>query len=221
MLNSHLDTRHPTSRCKPDMKNSELSHDLAIRVPLDNWIRARPENRHDAVIRHEMGVGEGARRVDIAVLNGHLSGYEIKAESDTLTRLPGQAARYDQVFDYMTLVSTEKYLWKAAELLPEHWGLSLAYQAPTGVRFKAVRSPHINRATDKASIAQLLWRDEMLSILRENGAAKGTSSMSRWSLIERLIEVLSKAALRRKVLATVKSREIWSGGQLRQTSDGL
>lgn len=36
----------------------------------------------------------GLTRVDVAVVNGHLSGFEIKGSTDSLRRLPGQVAVY-------------------------------------------------------------------------------------------------------------------------------
>ncbi len=39
----------------------------------------------------------GLTRVDVAVVNGHLSGFEIKGSTDSLRRLPGQVTVYSQV----------------------------------------------------------------------------------------------------------------------------
>src|SRR5690242_17854466 len=42
------------------------------------------------LVLDELGLRHGACRVDIAVVNGSMHGYEIKSDSDTLERLPSQ-----------------------------------------------------------------------------------------------------------------------------------
>jgi hypothetical protein len=45
----------------------------------------------------EFGLEHGEVRVDVAVINGELHGYEIKSERDTLERLPRQVKAYSAV----------------------------------------------------------------------------------------------------------------------------
>ncbi|WP_168198409.1 sce7726 family protein [Crassaminicella thermophila] len=47
---------------------------------------------------HEMDVCFGTSRIDIAVINGKIHGYEIKSEQDTLDRLPAQIESYNKIF---------------------------------------------------------------------------------------------------------------------------
>ena len=51
-----------------------------------------------------MGVWSGTVRIDVAVLNGEMCGYEIKSDRDTLERLPFQIEIYSKEFDKLTLV---------------------------------------------------------------------------------------------------------------------
>jgi len=37
---------------------------------------------------HELGILNGATRIDIAVITGQIEGYELKSERDTIQRLP-------------------------------------------------------------------------------------------------------------------------------------
>ncbi len=57
---------------------------------------------HDTKVVQEMGVWNGTVRIDIAVINGELGGFELKSDSDNLLRLPAQAELYSRVFDRMT-----------------------------------------------------------------------------------------------------------------------
>lgn len=189
--------------------------DLAIRAVLDSRLHRRYGSDPDVTIRHELGVESGNRRIDVAVLNGHLAGWEIKSDEDTLSRLPAQAESFGRVMDYLTLVTTDKYLHQCGTILPEWWGLTEAIQGPCGVRLVVRRAPRINRLTDPFSLAQLLWRDEVMDELRVRGESRGLSTKSRYFVWERLANTLPKKELRAVVLRRLKQRQVWSGGQLR------
>lgn len=53
-------------------------------------------DRHTRIVE-EMGIWSGSVRIDIAVINGQLHGYELKSARDTLQRLPTQAELYSKV----------------------------------------------------------------------------------------------------------------------------
>lgn len=194
-------------------------NDGEIRGVLDRRLQSRYGSEPEVLIRHEFGVESGNRRIDVAVLNGHLAGWEIKSDEDTLYRLPEQAASYGRVMDYLTLVTTAKYLEKAASKLPDWWGLTEAVQGSSGTKLVSRRTPRINRTQDQFSLAQLLWRDEALAELRLRDQASGLSSKSRYFVWERLAQVTTRKELRTCVLRRLKQRQEWPGGQL-QTQYG-
>lgn len=196
-----------------------MLNDLAIRNALYARLSRRFANDADTIIRHELGVESGRSRVDLAVLNGHLTGWEIKSDADTLIRLPGQATSFGRVMDYMTIVTTGKYLARSEALLPSWWGLTEAVSGPRGIRFVNRRNPHINRSTDSFCLAQLLWREEAMAELRKRGNAQGLSSASRYFVWERLAQSIPKRELRKVVLNRLRHRRQWSGGQLPARSD--
>ena len=85
-------------------------------------MRAGPLRRylndtHSRVV-DELAICMGEARIDMAVINGKLSGYEIKSESDTLIRLPKQADVYARVFDELTLVMDRRHSEGALKMLP-------------------------------------------------------------------------------------------------------
>ena len=57
-----------------------------------NTLRATLLSEHagdpTAVVIDELGICQGSARIDMAVVNGSLNGYEIKSDLDTLARLP-------------------------------------------------------------------------------------------------------------------------------------
>src|SRR5258706_11027427 len=66
----------------------------------------------------ELGLWHGAARIDIAVVNGILHGFEIKSDRDTLSRLDVQMPAYNSVFDKVTLVVGRTHLVQAFQTIP-------------------------------------------------------------------------------------------------------
>ncbi|UXN30999.1 sce7726 family protein [Glutamicibacter sp. M10] len=169
-----------------------MTSDIDIRLALDSQLQGKHGQNPDVLIRHELGVDMGNRRIDLAVLNGHLAGWEIKSDKDTLKRLPEQAEAFSRVMDYLTIVTTSKHLDKCAAIVPPHWGIQEAISGPGGIRIVTRRAPKINRQTDPFSMAQLLWRDEALDELKLRGQARGLSAKPRYTIWQRLSEVVPK-----------------------------
>lgn len=197
-----------------------LTNDIDIRLALDQRLQRKHGQDCDVIIRHELGVDMGNRRIDLAVLNGHLAGWEIKSDRDTLARLPDQAAAFSKVMDYLTVVTTAKYLHRCAEMLPDTWGLQEAITGPHGVRIINRRVPKLNRQTDPFSMAQLLWRAEAMEELKLRGQSHGLSSKPRHVIWQRLSEIVPKRELRSIILSRLKQRQDWSGGGLPTPYDG-
>jgi hypothetical protein len=194
-------------------------HDIDIRLALDADLRREHRAHPDTVIRHELGLQEGRRRIDVALLNGHLAGWEIKSDVDTLVRLAGQADVYGKVFDFVTIVTTARYLDRATAMLPSWWGVIVAERNGEAVQLDQIRVPQFNSDVDAMSLAQLLWREEAISMLRELGAGKGLSSKARWYAWDRLVQTLSLDQLRTAVRQQIKGRLEWPGGQLSTPHD--
>ena len=83
---------------------------------------AHRDDPHTLVV-DELGLCEGEARVDIAVVNGFIHGFEIKSERDTLERLPHQVEVYSLVLDRVTLVVAENHAAHAMEVIPDWWGV--------------------------------------------------------------------------------------------------
>lgn len=193
--------------------------DLEIRLELDRHLRGLHDGHADTVIRHELGVEEGRRRIDVAVVNGSLSGWEIKSDADTLYRLEGQAQSYGRVFDYVSIVTTPKYHDRAIARLPEWWGVLIAQQVDDEISLTEVRAPRPNSAVEPMSLVQLLWRDEAMAILKEIGMARGLSGKARWFVWERLASALPIESLQSLVRNAIKVRQEWQGGSLPLAGD--
>ena len=89
------------------------TNDLIIRFALKEDLRRRYARNKKLRIIEELGVQHGTARIDIAVVNGTMHGYEIKSDQDTLKRLPEQMDIFNSVFDKMTLIVGKNHLYEA------------------------------------------------------------------------------------------------------------
>lgn len=196
--------------------------DRDIRASLHTELqRAHRRYASETLFINELGLCQGNARIDLAVVNGSLSGYEIKSERDTLQRLPHQVEVYSKALDYVTIVASESHIIKTTDLVPNWWGLIATSFQEGEIIFRLVRQPQANPTIDPYSVAQLLWRPEVASILSELGLKKGITGKSRQVLWQTLAETLSISDLRDRVRHTLKVREGWRSGQQQMLDDGL
>ncbi|WP_366294484.1 sce7726 family protein [Paenibacillus sp. AN1007] len=186
------------------------TRDVDIRASLHLMLNKEHENEPDTLILNELSLCQGDARIDVAVVNGAINGYEIKSESDTLARLPIQSEFYNKVFDKVTILSASKYIEGINEIVPEWWGITQAEKEEDGVvHFFVVREPQQNENVDSLSLAQLLWRDEAITILKERGLHKGLLSKPRTVLWSALAEMIPVKELQDEVRKTLKARSNW------------
>lgn len=163
-----------------------------------------------ALIIDEMTICEGDSRIDIAVINSEMNGFEIKSESDTLERLPKQMEYYNKVFDTVTIITTAKYIDETIDIVPNWWGIVYAeMDKDCNVYFCDIRKAEKNNIIDPLSVAQLLWRDEALNILKKRGLQKGLLSKPKRVLWEYLAEHIPLSELCYEVRESLKNRSNW------------
>lgn len=177
-----------------------------LRQALAAWLA--PQLADDDLLVEELGVENGAARIDVARLGRSLCGFEIKSDFDTLDRLAHQMHAYHRVFDALTIVTTAAFVPQVALLLPHWWGIAEAHRTSTGaVVLTSVRSATANPRQDMESIAALLWRDEAIHVLQNHLGVKVPSSATRTKLYRQLAELSDREALRRCVVQALRSRE--------------
>lgn len=174
----------------------------AIRDVLVVHLRARQSR---ARFVKEMGMNHGAARIDLAVIDATLDGYEIKSAHDDLRRLGGQAVAYGQVFDRLTLVGTERHLERASSEVPSWWGLTIVDVGRSSVH--SVRPADSNPAADPSSIARLLWRSELDGYFESRTGRRPSGATP--ALRERLVAETSPAEVRALVRQCLTTRTSW------------
>lgn len=167
---------------------------------------------HTLVVE-ELGLRHGAARIDIAVINGQIHGFELKSAQDTLRRLPKQVTVYNSVLDRITLVVTPHHVDQASEIIPNWWGIMLAEgEASHEIEFTMVRESCENPELSALAISKLLWRNEALHLLEDLGAADGVRSKPRRIIYRQLVELLDLPRLQACVRSCLKSRKDWRFG---------
>ena len=161
------------------------------------------------LLRDELGLCLGATRVDVAAINGQLSGCEIKGAQDKLSRLPRQVELYSQVLDEAVLVVEPKYTARAQSYVPDWWGVWQVEPAGRRVVLTEVRPAGVNPGSDPLAVAQLLWRDEAFEELQQRDATRGLAKATRWRLWEALVGLLTPDELGAVVRARLKARRDW------------
>lgn len=162
------------------------------------------------LIVEEMGIWSGSVRIDVAVVNGELHGFEIKSARDTLTRLPAQQELYSQVFDRVTLVVADRHIEKSSSIVPGWWGIMVAKDVKGDVALSHGRAAVPNPNINPLQIARLLWRQELCDILDRYQLLKGYRGAGIEKLSQRAAGELPLATLRHDVRETLKNRSTWS-----------
>lgn len=175
--------------------------ELEIKKLLTSYLSA---NTNSDAFLEEVELSGGQVRADfVDAENMHC--YEIKSEADSLNRLLNQGARYSRVFDKVTLVTAEKHLTKALELVPDWWGIILVSDCIDGklVPFRAAKK---NRNLDPRVLATLLKREEAIHLLTVLGLCRGWKSKSLYQLQDYISETLPFNKLKSEVSFYLKLR---------------
>lgn len=185
--------------------------DSDVRRAVLSWLEGEHahEREHTRIVE-EMGVWSGSVRIDVAVINGSLSGYELKSDRDTLERLPFQRDLYGRVFDFVHLIVGTRHAKEAVALVPEWWGIHVATMC-NGVVELHPDLNHVakrNPSPEPYLVAQLLWKDEALRVLEAFDLAKGWRSKRIKLIHQRLAAELPFDELQEHVRAALKARPL-------------
>lgn len=184
-----------------------VAHDHQLRALLKQHLATRTE-RADLIV-DELVLAYDAARADIAVVNGRLEGFEIKASSDTLVRLPRQVEAYDRVFEFSWVVTTKEHLAGVRNLVPKRWGLMVVLSDGVAGLVRPVRGAKRNKNRDPDHLARLLWRDELLSKLQSLGLSEGLKRQPKVVLYGALAAAMSADELADYVCLCLRTRENW------------
>lgn len=170
------------------------TNDKSIRTVLIKTLKKSVcSYKGDSAIIPELSLSNTGTRADVTLVNGVLHGYELKGDLDNLTRLPRQIDGYNSIFDKITIVVGKKHLLHTVQTVPEWWGIVLA-KAITSNRNPSLielRKPSKNTLQDLKTVVDLLWKSEIVEILKNETSCKNLASFAKEELIVLLLNKLS------------------------------
>lgn len=124
---------------------------------------SKASNKPKAILE-ELRVHNGNAIADVVSVHSYAHCYEIKSDKDSIERAKKQSQYYDLVFRRVTLVTTERHLEKAKQIIPTHWGIMVVktfgdYMALSYIR-GATNTPTFNKQTALLT----LWKSELTEV---------------------------------------------------------
>jgi hypothetical protein len=187
-----------------------MSTDPQIRAALHKQKLKRLHARPDTLIVDELGLAHADVIVDVAVINGHLHGFEIKSAADSLSRLPRQIQVYEECLEKLTIVCDRKHLRGVSELAPDWCGvLQVTKGTRGGIVFETVRSPKLNPHVRADRLAHLLWRPEVVDLLRTLDIPPKLLRQPRKQLYACLAEHFTTREITAFIRQSMGNRQVW------------
>lgn len=195
-----------------------LMLDRDIRKVIKSSILKDPLFDSQSKIVDELKICNGRTISDVALINGCLSGFEIKSERDNLSRLSEQITNYNKVFDFVTVVTNHKHLTNVSMEIPKWWGIWLV-QTNDNVPVKIeVRPAEANKQTDPFSIAQFLWKEELVDLIIRRGLNLSMKNKRKWLVWEYISEELNLVELQEEVRSYLKNRVDWKVTRIKEVN---
>ncbi len=191
------------------------STDAEIRAALHRKALRAFHRCNDTLVIDELGLAHAKARIDVAVINGCVHGFEIKSAADALTRLPRQLELYEECLEMLTIVCAEKHIAGVRELAPRWCGITKVTKGPRGgIEFTTVRGAKRNPNIQAYRLAHLLWRSEAVAILTEANATPKVLRAPRKTLYKSLAAKFSVAEITAFIKQSMASRQDWRPQQL-------
>jgi hypothetical protein len=165
---------------------------------------------NNTLVIDELGLAHAKVRVDVAVINGCVHGFEIKSAADSLTRLPLQLALYEECLEKVTIVCAEKHISCVSELAPQWCGITKVTKGPrAGIAFDTVRQAKRNPNIQAYRLAHLLWRPEVVTILSKTDASPQLLRAPRQMLYKELAAKFSVEEITAFIKDAMACRPNW------------
>jgi len=190
----------------PQMQSSDTDIRKALHAKRLRRAKADPQT----IVIDELGLAHAKGRIDVAVINGCIHGYEIKSAKDTLDRLAVQIDNYRQTLQKLTIVAAPKHVRGTMINVPEWCGVIAAEQGPRGgISFHVLRNAVANPEVDPVMMAHLLWRDEVIDLLGRAGYAPKDLRRPRKQLYEMLCEAMTLREIATSIRIFMVQRQTW------------
>ncbi len=133
-------------------------------------------------------------------------GFEIKSDRDSLERLEHQIRDYSRFCDYNYLVTGAKYIDKAAEVLPEFWGIYCITEEGGRLRISLHRDAALSPKVRLQNQLKFLWRSELIDIMKRH-KIRGYSSRNKSKIRRLLLDSMDKQELKGELFEMMMERD--------------
>lgn len=179
-----------------------ILRDRDIRGPLQQWLRTLHKADPSTRFIHELEIPRPSARVDLAMINGRLAGFEIKSDADRLERLLRQAASFSQVFERMTIVVTPRNLSRVEKPIPRWWEIVVC----EGNTFHVCRRGRLNRNVDLTKLLYILTKVELIRICNLMNESSVKDCRKKGEIISELVKNGRKNLLKSSIREVLKNR---------------
>jgi hypothetical protein len=171
-------------------KPNLTTRDACIREPLMAWLKAQHPDDGSTGLIQELKMPRPSARIDLAVVNGELAGFEIKSDADTLKRLRFQVAAFSRFFDRVSVVTTRRHLCETERCVPDWWGIILYHGED---KFRIRRRARRNRRIDIQALLYALSKSEIVELASRAGSVipKGKKD----AMVEAMASTVSRRAI--------------------------
>lgn len=187
------------------MENDKKLKDAQMRSILFEHYEYRGERLR---FFEEFCFGRKTRADALLVTEHEMIGFEFKSDRDNLNRLERQIHDYERYCDRNYLVTGQKYIEKAPEEIPAHWGIYLIYLDETQtLQLECIRKAQPNEKRMRLhNQLRLLWRSELIPIIRKYRLG-GVTKKNKLELVRTMEHNLSKELQRTELLNALIERD--------------
>ena len=138
--------------------------------------------------------------MDALLVSDRISGFEIKSDVDSLSRLPRQVEAYGAVVERAFLVVGDRHLEVGASSVPGWWGVWRAYWYRGRVVIRQVRRGCLNPDVNPLAVTTFMTRGDLIAALR----ARGYTRLSVYG-VDELRQMLATDASPRETLGLARA----------------
>jgi len=184
------------------MEDYRLNDKDIRKIIYDSFSESRGETR----IFEEFPMGD-SRADMLLVTKTKLIGLEIKSDRDSFVRLERQIKDYERFFDTNYLVVGTYHVEEALRTVPAHWGIYEVYEDAEGTYvMELVRSASMALKDNTEEKLNLLWRNELMQIVRDYRLAKG-NLQRKDKMISKITRGLTVPVIQSEVCSALLNRE--------------
>jgi hypothetical protein len=184
-----------------------LLNDKNIRIALRNHLYNR---KYPPIhLLEEVRIHNGNAIADLVAINKRTHCYEIKGETDKISRLTFQGIYYNSTFNKITLVTTRNHLKKATKEIPLYWGILIIEGENDKIKFSYHRKTRNNPYLIKDKILLSLWKEELQFIYKYIENKNPRKSKNREELIKDISTGISVTKINEFFINFISNRKYY------------